>query len=257
MKKDITDLFQNATVTELKLGYVHDPSDDQYVCLICGDCYERGVIYADDDGSTGLFFEAEKKMKRHIKRDHQSMFHHLIELDKKRTGLTDLQKELISMFHDGLSDADIVKKLGGSSSTVRNHRFTMREKMKQAKLFLALMEMMEEHNASAPKLVPVPVTANMVDERYVITEQEREGFLNQYFPDGWDGRLTGFPKKEKRKIVILRNLAERFERGRLYTEKDINAVLKEAYHDYVTLRRYMIDYGLLDRKEDGSQYWLK
>jgi hypothetical protein len=30
-----------------------------------------------------------------------------------------------------------------------------------------------------------------------------------------------------------------------------------VYDDYVTVRRYLIEYGFLDRKDDGSQYWLK
>ncbi|KPV60402.1 hypothetical protein QJ48_05600 [Paenibacillus sp. A3] len=37
---------------------------------------------------------------------------------------------------------------GGSTSTIRNHRFTLREKKKQAKLFLAIMEL------SQPKAEP-------------------------------------------------------------------------------------------------------
>ncbi|MBJ6950597.1 DUF2087 domain-containing protein, partial [Vibrio cholerae] len=29
------------------------------------------------------------------------------------------------------------------------------------------------------------------------------------------------------------------------------------YPDFVTLRRYLIEYGFLDRTDDGSQYWVK
>ncbi len=35
-----------------------------------------------------------------------------------------------------MSDAEVIERLGGgSASTIRNHRFTLREKEKQAKLF--------------------------------------------------------------------------------------------------------------------------
>ncbi len=38
----------------------------------------------------------------------------------------------------GLNDKEIVKEMdGGSTSTIRNHRFTLREKMKQAKVFFS------------------------------------------------------------------------------------------------------------------------
>lgn len=253
MKIDITELFNCSTVDQLKRGYVQD--GDQYVCLACGQCYEEGTIYAA--GSEGIGVQAEKRMKLHITEEHQSMFHVLLGMSKKQTGLTDLQKELLALLYEGLSDADVVKHMGGgSSSTIRNHRFTLREKMKQAKLFLTMMELMEERDKHEPKWVPVPPTATAVDGRFAVTEEEQEKLLKQYFPDGLNGKLSSFPKKEKRKLVILRHLLNRFERGRVYNEKEVNEVLKSAQSDYVTLRRYLIEYGLMDRKDDGSQYWL-
>lgn len=250
---DVTELFSNASVEELKRGYVQE--GDQYVCLACGQCYEEGVIYPATGEGMGV--EAKKRMKQHITEEHQSMFHVLLGMNKKQTGLTDLQKELMGLFYEGLSDSEVVKRLGGgSSSTIRNHRFTMREKMKQAKLFLTMMELLEERDAHKPKWVPIPQTSPVVDERFAVTEEEQQAILKQYFPDGLDGQLSSFPKKEKRKLVILRHLLNRLERGRMYTEKEMNEVLKTAQSDYVTLRRYMIEYGLMDRKDDGSQYWL-
>jgi hypothetical protein len=37
----------------------------------------------------------------------------------------------------------------------------------------------------------------------------------------------------------------------------VNEILKNAYEDYATLRRYLIEYDFMDRKADGSQYRLK
>ncbi len=98
-----------------------------------------------------------------------------IGLDKKLTGLTDLQKKMLQFFHMGLNDKEIVKEMdGGSTSTIRNHRFTLREKMKQAKVFLALMELSEEKTTNQSKVLPIHRTATMVDQRYNITEEEIE-----------------------------------------------------------------------------------
>ncbi|WP_397536936.1 DUF2087 domain-containing protein [Rummeliibacillus pycnus] len=36
----------------------------------------------------------------------------------------------------------------------------------------------------------------------------------------------------------------------------INEILTAVYRDYVILRNYLIEYGFIDRKADGSQYWL-
>ena len=52
-------------------------------------------------------------------------------------------------FYQGKSDKDIQKELEiGSSSTIRNHRFVFREKERQAKVFLALMELLNENNVN-------------------------------------------------------------------------------------------------------------
>ncbi|MGV2470510.1 DUF2087 domain-containing protein, partial [Bacillus subtilis] len=69
--------------------------------------------------------------------------------------------------------------------------------------------------------------------------------------------LKSFPPKEKQRLIILQEIMNRFENERKYEEKEINQILGAVYHDHVLLRRYLIEYGFLDRKPDGSQYWLK
>lgn len=246
--------FYNASLAEIKQGYVYEPETDDYCCLMCGARFIRGQIYSQQEA----FYEAEKAMKLHVTQKHSSTFAYLLALDKKDTGLTDHQKELLSCFYHNLSDKEIATKMeNDNTSTIRNQRFSFRERAKQAKLFLALMELLEEHGSKAEKLIAMPPTVTMADERFVITEADNEKFLKQYFPEGVNGPLSSFPKKEKRKIVILRQLIQRFEPKREYSEKEVNAILEEAFADYVTLRRYLIEYGFLDRVADGSRYWVK
>jgi hypothetical protein len=72
-----------------------------------------------------------------------------------------------------------------------------------------------------------------------------------------NARLTQIPLKPKKLDVILRWLATLFEQGRLYTEPEVNEVIKSAYaHDYASLRREMIGFGYLRRERGGSKYWL-
>ena len=68
-----------------------------------------------------------------------------------------------------------------------------------------------------------------------------------------DGRITAMPAKRAKRLVLLDHVARQFEIGVHYTELEINAVLREVYDDYVTLRRYLIDEGFLDR--DHGEYW--
>lgn len=252
----ISEKFWDASIEELKQGYIFETRERSgyYTCLVCGEEFEKGIIYKKED----LYYEAEKYAALHGVEVHGSMFNWLLGLDKKLTGLTELQKGLLDAFHHNLSDGEAAKKLGiGSTSTVRNHRFTLREKVKQAKVFLAVMELAEEKPGAASPFVSIPRSASMVDERFAITEEENAEILAAYFKQGLEGPLSEFPKKQKRKAAILRQLIKRFAAGRKYSEKEVNGILNEAYSDYVTLRRYLIDYGLLDREDDGSSYWVK
>ncbi|AFU12388.1 Transcriptional regulator [Bacillus thuringiensis MC28] len=251
---DISEKFWDASVEELKKGYVFDEEAEEYICLACGEAFIKGVIYQHNQ----VLYEAEKFVQLHMHSEHTSMFDYLLNLDKKFTGLTDLQKKMVQFFHMGLNDKEIVKEMdGGSTSTIRNHRFTLREKMKQAKVFLALMELSEEKSKVQTKFVPIHRTATMVDDRYNITEEENDEVLKTHFIDGLDGPLSKFPKKQKRKLIILRHLVKKFDSNQKYSEKEVNTILENVYPDFVTLRRYLIEYGFLDRTADGSQYWVK
>lgn len=252
----ISEKFWNASIEELKTGVAHEVRDHSsyYVCLVCGDAFEKGIIYQE----RSIFYDAEKYASVHVERCHGTMFSWLLGLDKKLTGLTDLQKGLLNAFQQNLSDGEAAKELGiGSTSTVRNHRFTLREKAKQAKLFLAIMELSEEKPRASSSFVSIPRSVSMVDERFAITEEENAEIIKSYFKQGPEGPISEFPKKQKRKAAILRQLIKRFEPGREYDEKEVNQILSEAFSDHVTLRRYLIDYGLLEREEDGSYYWVK
>ncbi len=71
-----------------------------------------------------------------------------------------------------------------------------------------------------------------------------------------NGKLTNLPRQQKRLFPILRWLATQFDMDRLYSEREINAVLKEAYaHDFVSLRRDLVDFGYLRRELNGTKYW--
>jgi AcrR family transcriptional regulator len=68
-----------------------------------------------------------------------------------------------------------------------------------------------------------------------------------------DGRLITLPAKQSRQLAVYDLIAQRFVPGVRYTELEVNRELMAVYDDYVTLRRGLIDFGLMDRA-DGN-YW--
>jgi hypothetical protein len=65
-----------------------------------------------------------------------------------------------------------------------------------------------------------------------------------------DGRLETMPAARDRRQAVLAHIASRFESGREYREDDVNRILQNVHADHATLRRYLIDAGLL-RRERG------
>lgn len=251
---DIPELFWQASLAEVKQGYIYNQNNDEFTCLICGKSFTNGIIYPHND----QLYEAKKYVAIHIATHHNSTFHFLLNLDKKLTGLTDHQKSVLELFYEGYSDNDVAKMLNtGSTSTIRNHRFSLREKQKQAKLFLAIMELLEEQVPKKSAFITIPRSTAGVDERFAITEQENEKILAASFKEGLQGPLSAFPLKEKKRVAILRHILKSFDINKKYTEKEVNDILKQFYHDYVLLRRYLVEYGFMDRTSDGSAYWPK
>ena len=78
------------------------------------------------------------------------------------------------------------------------------------------------------------------------------------FLDG-EGRLKQWPTKQKTQRMAVASLAARFEPHREYNERQVNERLLEwhTFGDWALLRRMLFDWGYLDRKSDGSRYWLR
>ena len=68
-----------------------------------------------------------------------------------------------------------------------------------------------------------------------------------------DGRLSTIPARGAKRAVILRFLRERvFTEDRGYPEKEVNARLALFHPDVASLRRYLVDDGLVTRA--GGEY---
>lgn len=70
-----------------------------------------------------------------------------------------------------------------------------------------------------------------------------------------DGTIVQLPTNQRKLDVILQYIADRFEPGKIYTEKMVNQVIGDLHEDISGLRRDLISFGYLDRKRDGSVYW--
>lgn len=242
------------TIEELKKGYRFDLESNSYICNMCQKVFEVGEVYSFD----GRFFEAFRAIEIHLNKEHVDYLKEFLYTDTKYNTFTDNQKELLLLMYLDKSDKEIAEILGISPSTVRHQRFMFREKAKQAKMYLAIYEQVMDRKLSMDEMiVAIHNSATMVDDRYIITEKEKEQILKSAFDTLSPLKLNTFPRKEKKKIVVLTKISEQFEHGKKYSEKEVNQILEAIYDDYVVIRRYLIEYGFMDRTKDCKEYWLK
>jgi DNA-binding HxlR family transcriptional regulator len=71
------------------------------------------------------------------------------------------------------------------------------------------------------------------------------------FVDG--DQIKELPSRHKKRLVVLTWLANQFQVGRCYTEKEISERLERYNPDYASLRRYLVDYGFFEREK--GVYW--
>lgn len=68
-----------------------------------------------------------------------------------------------------------------------------------------------------------------------------------------DDRIKELPSRHKKRLVVLKWLANQFEVGARYSEPEISERLEHYNPDYASLRRYLVDYGLMEREK--GVYW--
>jgi hypothetical protein len=81
-------------------------------------------------------------------------------------------------------------------------------------------------------------------------DEEEDAVLRSYFQAG---RLREVPAKRSKRRIVLERLALEFDIGVRYSERQVNEALRRFHEDHASLRRYLVDEGLLSRQ--GGEYW--
>ena len=59
------------------------------------------------------------------------------------------------------------------------------------------------------------------------------------------------PRRQSDRLIVLKHIAESIEAGPEFDEPEVNARLRPFSDDVATLRRYLVDAGLLIRRPPG------
>lgn len=228
-------------------------NEEQYHCVVCEKNFKKGNIFNIGD----QMYDAYGAILEHIKNEHYGMLAYILRLGHDQLGIPESMFEILKLMALGKTDKEIQDELGIAASTIRNQRFKLREKEKQAKLLLACLGMLDVgvSKIDEDSLIDPHMQAKMIDDRYNITESEEKSIIKTYFDE--NGALISFPSKEKRKIIVLRHIVKSFKLEHVYSEKEVNVILKRIFDDYVSIRRALIEYGFMERSRDCSSYQIK
>jgi DNA-binding HxlR family transcriptional regulator len=105
----------------------------------------------------------------------------------------------------------------------------------------------EKLQQSVTEMVQLPqpgIKANVEVDAY------RQKVLKAFFKQG---RLVQIPSQQKKKQIILEEIVKIFEPGERYSEWDVNKILVDFNEDVASLRRYLIEFHLMQR--DHDVYW--
>lgn len=80
--------------------------------------------------------------------------------------------------------------------------------------------------------------------------------INNYLDK--NGLINTFPSKKKNKIIVLNYIIKSFDENKVYNEKEVNDIINNltSFKDQSTIRRELYDNYLIDRSNDGRQYWV-
>lgn len=81
-------------------------------------------------------------------------------------------------------------------------------------------------------------------------QEYRQRVIDSFFAYG---KLKAIPAQRKKERIVLEVIAEAFEPGRVYSEREVNLIIADFHDDFCTIRRDMIAERLLER--DAGNYW--
>lgn len=89
-----------------------------------------------------------------------------------------------------------------------------------------------------------------------LSEKYNKQILNYYDKDG---KLSQYPSKKPLRDMALEKIALCFEKGKNYTEKEVNEIIRSqiSFCDHELIRRELFQNHILNRYKDGSKYWLE
>ncbi|MFC5407076.1 metalloregulator ArsR/SmtB family transcription factor [Cohnella soli] len=183
-----------------------------------------------------------------------------------------MQLDKVVNFHKALADAtrlkllvllgegerngqELAEKLGVTPATITFHATKLRdaalinERRDKNTIYFSLNNyFMKSYFEATEDLIYRSVDkgeSKMLDEDYGRT---RDSVLRNFFTA--EGKLKSLPAQLKKKLIVLEYLVSKLEKGRQYSEKELNEFIKAYHEDFATIRREFIMHQFMYRERE-------
>lgn len=78
-------------------------------------------------------------------------------------------------------------------------------------------------------------------------KQYRDSVINAFFEYG---KLKSIPVQQKKRKIVLEEIAKTFEPNKEYSEREVNIIIADFNDDFCTIRREMVGFNILERDKN-------
>lgn len=153
-----------------------------------------------------------------------------------------------------LNGQELAEKLAVTPATITHHAAKLREaslineRRERNSIFFKLNRHFIQDGANAAIELIDRAAKGGMNDMDANNERMRESVLRNFLTA--DGRLKSIPAQYKKKLIVLEHLASKLEKGRKYSEKEINEFIKPYHDDYATIRRELIMHQFMYREHE-------
>ena len=92
----------------------------------------------------------------------------------------------------------------------------------------------------------ISVGESEIDVQEEREKQYRKSVIDAFFEYG---KLKSIPVQQKKRKIVLEEIAKSFEYGKRYTEREVNIIIADFHDDFCTIRREMVAFNIFKRKD--------
>jgi hypothetical protein len=165
-------------------------------------------------------------------------------------------KILILLAGGELNGQVLAEKLSVTPATITHHAAKLREaslineRRDKNTIYFSLNHYFIKSNSSATenliyRRVSTQGEMDIMDINYT---RIKEAVIKNFFTS--EGKLKHLPVQLKKKLIVLEYIVSRLDKGRKYTEKEINDFIKNFHNDFATIRREFIMHQFMIRESE-------